>query len=68
MTAVTRKQINLRCSEEDRAEIQRRADAAGLTLSSYMLAAALGRLSDPAQLDRIEAALERIERAVDRRR
>jgi uncharacterized protein (DUF1778 family) len=67
MTAVTRKQINLRCSEEDRAEIQRRADAAGLTLSAYMLAAALGRLSDPAQLDRIEAALERIEHAVDRR-
>lgn len=36
------KQVNLRLTEEQRAELDRRAEAAGLELTSYLLGAALG--------------------------
>ena len=53
--------FNLRVSAEERAEIEQRASSAGMSLTAYVVASALGRLTDPAQLDRIEAAIGRVE-------
>jgi hypothetical protein len=55
--------INIRVTATERAEIVRRASEAGMTLTSYIVAAALGHRSDPPDpppLDRIEATLAEI--------
>lgn len=53
--------LNLRVSVEDRDAIQARADAAGMSVTAYAVAACLGRLpASSNQLDRIEAAVTKL--------
>lgn len=54
--------ISIRASQEERAEIDRRARACGVTRSTFMLDVALERCTeDHERFDQLERRLERLE-------
>jgi uncharacterized protein (DUF1778 family) len=55
-------QIGVRVSEDERAQIDERAAEAKMTLTAYMIAAALGELKPASRLERIEKRLAKLER------
>ena len=55
MPAKTDTNISFRVSFEQRAELKRRADAAGKTMTEYVLGSALGTLEVPGTTERLEA-------------
>jgi uncharacterized protein (DUF1778 family) len=57
--------INIRATDEQKSEIERRAGARGMTLTQFLLAAALiddlAETADARRLERIEVRLVRLE-------
>jgi hypothetical protein len=55
MTTRTRSEgFALRWTAEESAEIRRRADEAGMAVGPYLIAAALGSVTTPSMMDRLD--------------
>jgi predicted DNA binding CopG/RHH family protein len=66
-TNATRRLISIRVPEDQLAQIRERAAAAGLTLTEYLLRAALTAEPVEKRLDRVDRRLARIERRLTER-
>jgi hypothetical protein len=63
MTTRTRSEgFALRWTAEESTEIRRRADEAGMSVGPYLIAAALGLLTTPTMLDRVDNLDDRLTR------